>query len=114
MSDGRSHWLKGYLLLGFPEDFGVEEGVSPCGYVRVIEHLCSDCAGFPQITDTLFGVPMIIRTIVFWVLSWDPPIFWETTRRATQHFDAMQPQPQPGLDKSVSDELLKVGITHKI
>ena len=29
--------------------------------------------GFPKIAGTIFGVP-IMRTIVFWVLYWGPPI----------------------------------------
>ena len=30
--------------------------------------------GVPKIRGTLFGVPILIRTVVFWGLYWGPPI----------------------------------------
>ena len=34
---------------------------------------CKEDKGFPKIWATILGVP-IIRTIVYWGLSWGPPI----------------------------------------
>ena len=32
------------------------------------------CWGFPKIRDTILGVPIVIRLIVFWGLDFGPPI----------------------------------------